>query len=413
MPYRELIKNFEKVRAYMRDFYVYGFKSRTEYDRRSARSYDDERRRIEGWLGGYMRFTQTPEGKNVFLSIDSRTVKHDPLHRAWKAKSFTDGDITLHFLLLDVLWDSSLCLSLGEIIAGVDERLAQAAAPIAFDESTVRKKLKEYVALGLLKTQREGRKVLYSRTKSVDLLPLTDLLDYFTEAAPCGTLGSYLLDRLPDHESIFSFKHHYITQAMDDGVLAAVFDAMSQRRFVSAVLCSRHVPTAIRVRFLPLRVQISTQNGRQNLIAWHEGRNRLATYRLDNLSDVCLEEVCPRFEELRRSLKRSERHIWGVNAQWSLKRTERVEFDIRIGPGEQHILRRLEREKRCGELRRVDDFHWRFTADVYDTQEMHPWIRTYICRITRLRFSNRTAENNFKEDLREMYRLYGLEVGKR
>ena len=39
MAYSELIKNFEKVRAYMREFYVYGFKSRTEYDAKSARSY--------------------------------------------------------------------------------------------------------------------------------------------------------------------------------------------------------------------------------------------------------------------------------------------------------------------------------------------------------------------------------------
>ena len=29
--YSELIKNFEKIRSYMRDFYVYGFKSRDEY----------------------------------------------------------------------------------------------------------------------------------------------------------------------------------------------------------------------------------------------------------------------------------------------------------------------------------------------------------------------------------------------
>ena len=50
MAYNELIKNFEKVRAYMREFYVYGFKSRTEYDAKSARSYDDERRRLESWL---------------------------------------------------------------------------------------------------------------------------------------------------------------------------------------------------------------------------------------------------------------------------------------------------------------------------------------------------------------------------
>ena len=36
--YSELVKSFEKIRAYMREFYVYGFKSREEYSAKSARS---------------------------------------------------------------------------------------------------------------------------------------------------------------------------------------------------------------------------------------------------------------------------------------------------------------------------------------------------------------------------------------
>lgn len=36
MAYSELIKNFNKVRDYMRDFYVYGFKSREGYTKKSA-----------------------------------------------------------------------------------------------------------------------------------------------------------------------------------------------------------------------------------------------------------------------------------------------------------------------------------------------------------------------------------------
>lgn len=67
MAYNELIKNFNRIRDYMREFYVYGFKSREEYIGRSARSYDDERRRVESWLGDYMQFRQTPGGKQVFL----------------------------------------------------------------------------------------------------------------------------------------------------------------------------------------------------------------------------------------------------------------------------------------------------------------------------------------------------------
>lgn len=81
MAYSELVKNFNRIRDYMREFYVYGFKSRDEYTRKSARSYDDERRRLESWLGDYMQFRQTPDGKNVFLSIDSRVSRHNLLYK--------------------------------------------------------------------------------------------------------------------------------------------------------------------------------------------------------------------------------------------------------------------------------------------------------------------------------------------
>lgn len=52
-----------------------------------------------------MRFTQTPEGKNVFLLVDSRVTRKNPFYKAWKAKSFTDGDITLHFAIFDILYE--------------------------------------------------------------------------------------------------------------------------------------------------------------------------------------------------------------------------------------------------------------------------------------------------------------------
>ena len=64
MAYSELIKNFEKIRGYMREFYVYGFKSREEYTAKSSRSYDNERRRVESWLGEYMSFGQDEDGRS-------------------------------------------------------------------------------------------------------------------------------------------------------------------------------------------------------------------------------------------------------------------------------------------------------------------------------------------------------------
>ena len=160
MAYSEVVKNFNRIRDYMQEFYVYGFKSREEYTRKSARSYDDERRRLESWLGDYVQFRQTTDGKNVFLSIDSRSIGHNPLYKAWKAKSFTDGDITLHFLLMDVLAKAEDALGIDEIMEEMDAYFDAFQEGKLIDESTLRKKLKEYVSEGILVTEKRG-KALY------------------------------------------------------------------------------------------------------------------------------------------------------------------------------------------------------------------------------------------------------------
>ena len=90
---------------------------------------------------------------------------------------------------------------------------------------------------------------------------------------------------------------------------------------------------------------------------------------------------------------------------------EHMEFTVRYGADEGHIHRRLEREKRCGTVEKLDAATSRFSADVFDASELVPWIRTFICRITDIRFSNKALEAQFLNDLKEMYALYGLEGG--
>ncbi|MBQ1703073.1 MAG: WYL domain-containing protein, partial [Oscillospiraceae bacterium] len=193
MAYSELIKNFERVREYMRDFFVYGFKSRSEYDLKSARSYDNERRRIESWLGGYMGFRQDERGKNVFLSVDSRSAAENPLYKAFKAKSFTAGDITFHFWVLDLLADGR-AMSLREISgAFLSEYAARFESDFSLDDSTLRKKLREYVSLGLIHAEKRGREYIFKLSEDgVDLSSWSEALAFFSEADPLGLVGSFL-----------------------------------------------------------------------------------------------------------------------------------------------------------------------------------------------------------------------------
>lgn len=411
MAYSELIKNFSRIRDYMREFYLYGFKSRGEYTQKSARSYDNERRRIESILDGYMRFRQTPEGRNVFLSIDSRKVPHNPLYKAWKAGSFTDGDITLHFLLFDILYAPEVALTLQEITEAVDRKLAVFEEPRVFDESTVRKKLKEYAAEGLLIMEKKGKSVLYRRSEAAQL-PGRDVLDFFSETAPCGVIGSFLLDKMEAHPGHFAFKHHYITSSMDSEILCALFLAFREKREVTLETIHRPDGQTHVLKAVPLQIMVSVQSGRQYLMAAADHRQRIRSFRLDNILSVSPGEVCGEYDTLRGNLERMRQHIWGVSTHsFSGARMEHVDFTVRFGPDEEHIFRRLEREKRCGTVERISEDTARFSADVYDASEMIPWIRTFICRLTELHFSDPQLQEHFLHDLQEMAEMYGVEGG--
>ena len=80
---------------------------------------------------------------------------------------------------------------------------------------------------------------------------------------------------------------------------------------------------------------------------------------------------------------------------------------VRIGPGEDYILRRLERERRCGTVERTGETTWRFQAEVYDPSELLPWLRTFTGRIVSLTCSDQTVVDTFRADLAQMREMYG------
>ena len=406
MAYSELIKSFEKIRDYMRDFYVYGFKSREDYTKKSARSYDDERRRIESWLGGYMAFRHTAEGKNVFISVDNRSVTFNPLHNAWKAKSFTDKDIVLHFCVLDILADGA-ALRVGEITDGVADYLSHTDTPFEIDESTVRKKLKEYTEMGILRDEKRGR-FLYFRLAedNVDISAWEDAAAFFSEEAPFGVVGSYLLDRQSEAPEHFSYKHHYLLHTLDTQILFDALCAMKEKRCIDIVNFSVRKDAEHEHRVYPLRFYISTQNGREYLLAYHYKFRKPMFFRLDNIRSITPGPVESRYEKYEGFADKFDENLWGVSTGGDYS-VDHVELTLRVGDEESYIIDRLEREKRHGRIEAVDEHTYRFVADVYDAGELVTWARTFIGRVVRFESDNRYVVDRFYDDIRRMAEMYG------
>ena len=293
----------------------------------------------------------------------------------------------------------------------MDRKLAVFEEPHVFDESTVRKKLKEYAAEGLLIMEKKGKSVRYRRSEATQL-PGRDVLDFFSETAPCGVIGSFLLDKMEAHRGHFAFKHHYITSSMDSEILCALFLGIREKREVTLETIHRSDGQTHVLKAVPLQIMVSVQSGRQYLMAAADHRQRIRSFRLDNILSVSPGEVCGEYDTLRGNLERMRQHIWGVSTHsFSGARMEHVDFTVRFGPDEEHIFRRLEREKRCGTVERISEDTARFSADVYDASEMIPWIRTFICRLTELHFSDPQLQEHFLQDLQEMAEMYGVEGG--
>lgn len=408
MAYHELIKNFNKIREYMKQFYVYGFNSRSGYGAKSARSYDNERRRIESWLGDHMSFRQEASGKVSFLSVDTREIRQNPLYNAFKAKSFTANDIMLHFYLLDILSSASDGMGAGEITETISDyylSFFENAEPV--DISTVRKKLKEYERLGIFKSVRKGNRVIYSMNEDVEIgKGLEDALCFFSEADPFGIVGFFILDKLPHtDQDYFRFKHHYILHAFENDVLYSLFDAIRQKKKTRLRLMARKAASGYSIDILPLKIYISTQNGRRYVLGHEYARSQFNLFRLDHIETAVLQDTELEWDEYVLRAAEFARPLWGVAFHKDLH-TEHLEMTLYIEPWAEYILERLKREGRHGVIERLDDTHYRYAIDVYSAEEMLPWLRSFTGRITSLSCSNESVTKRFYDDLETMREMY-------
>lgn len=419
--FNELIKSFAKSREYVRDFFVYGFRTRDEFPGWSGRTYDNERRRVESWLSGYVRQEQSRRGKNIYLSIDSNLLETNPLYRVWKAKSFTDNDIRLHFFILDYLRESK-----GETVDEITDGILD-EYDVCLDSQMVRRKCNEYAREGLLEKIRAG-KTLRFRLKdnfrdTVQKFPaLSDAVQFYQLTAPLGVLGDTILDSICAQNDCFRVKHSFLVYTLEDEILLSALDAMHNKCTVSLTVQGTRRRTEQTIQGIPLRIFISTRTGRRFLCLYIPGTNRFVMCRMDAVKAVMktdemqrLQEgqTVPGYDTLRAVLTKNQALLWGVSfgtvpaISDGNTCTQHVRLTLHIDERrEQFILNRLRREHNGGTITHVSKDTYAYDVDVFDANEMLPWIRTFTGRILDIESDSPRVKRVFRQDLRKMYEMY-------
>lgn len=416
--FSELIKSFDKTRDYMRDFFIYGYKVRSDFNRKSSRTYDDEKRRVESWLGDYLRYEDSARGRRISICVDSGHVHENPLYRAYYSKSFTDNDIRLHFFILDVLRDKAP-LSLRELTEELDGRFG-----ILFDEQTVRNKLREYADEGIILTEKRGKTAYYRASDERpdklfdEISGLADAVKFYSETQKFGVVGNSILKSSGLKNDLFFMKHNYIVHTLEDEMLLKITEAMRLKRLVvlrSFSAKQRHsaAPPENENTVLPLQILSSVQTGRRYLAGYLPDIGRFNSFRLDSIRSVKLAERAENYELIREKYEKNIKKCFGVS--FGERRDSGTVVPIKITlrideKTEGFVIERLEREKRCGTVERIAENTFAFTADVFDPFEVMHWAKTFIGRIVSVEGGCAAARDMFLRDVYRMEKMYARDA---
>ncbi len=404
--FSELIKNFDKTRSYVRDFFIYGYKVRSDFSRKSSRTYDDEKRRVESWLGDYISYSTSERGKQTCICVDSGHIAENPLYNAYYSKSFTANDIRLHFFILDILADEYM-LSLKELYNAIDQRFGA-----IFDVQTIRLKLKEYIGEGLITAEKDGRTVYYrlSSDRVTDFMEvfegLPDAVRFFSEQANFGIVGNSLMRSADISNDIFRMKHNYIVHTLEDILLPDILQAIDEKRYITVESFGAGSSVIHTARLVPFQIISSVRTGRRYLACCDTKYKNICTVRLGFIKSVKVEEVCGNFDTLQRKYQSCLSRCYCVSMSRP-KDVKPLKLVIRTDPDETFIPERIRREMRLSTLEELGGGRYLLTIDCGDPNEAMPWVKTFIGRIESIEGGEPIVINRFLRDIKRMEKMYG------
>lgn len=411
-PFNELIKSFDKIREYLRAFTVYGYKQREDFDHKSLRTYDNEKRRIQSYLSPYISEQTSSHGKRLGINFDYLSITCNPLFDGFKTKSFTKNDIMLHFILLDLL-KSYPKLTLNEIYEHtLSDYLEHFETCKMFDQRTLRIKIHEYMTNGIILEEKEGKSFYYHLAPTpIDDLPGTTkthllyALSFYQNISPLGILGHFLLEQEDYNSPYFAFSHLHFSHTVDELILFDLLNAIKAQKTIQLVHTSGSENTV-----LPLKIVDNVEQGRRYVMVYHYQDTRYKFYRLDKLLKVKpLETTDNTFMQKRRIIDTLLDTTWGValGGMDYPHHLEVWELILHIDETyEQALIAKIEQAHQEAILQRVgpDTFH--YTLSILDANEAMPWLRQFIGRIQSIHCTNHQALNRFIKDIKLMKSYY-------
>ena len=416
------ISDVNMLRDFVREIYVESFHARDDHisiHSASGRSEGEAKSRLHAFFEEHF-ITKNSKNEDI-LKFDSRLVPQNPLFAIWKMCHFKPEYLTRDFALFDLLSQKEYEDGLSDYDLKCDDS-GKNLLGFYTDKPISHTQLDLYIPSllnnGIIKAEEsiknDGR--LLKRTyKLVDTKELQNLIknnpeilsaiQFASETFPCGVIGSYIIDSIDmqDCLPIITFKHHVIYNTLDSEAIYTIFSAINEKRSVIIKWKEKIISVT------PIQVRFCARDGRSYLVYYtddeqYKGFN-IANF--ENIVSVKKLEKCSYFDSLIADYNSIRTNLWGKSIKPGINKTEHIDFTIQYNNTEMYALKRLQRETFSGQIKNNPNKNEAtFSAELFDSQELIPWIRSYFGRITQFHFKNEELQQQLENEIEEMYARY-------
>ena len=211
---------------------------------------------------------------------------------------------------------------------------------------------------------------------------------------------------------LFHIKHNYMIHSLEDILVPEILKAIDDKCsiIIKKFTWKKDEEPAEEI-IIPMQILVSVQTGRRYIAGYVPKTRRFSTYRLDRIKFIKRNIVCTDYDRLRERYEVNIHRCFGVSfgdrRESGNVNAIKITFTV-DEKKELYVIERLEREKRCAVVEKTGDGLYTLTADVFDPNEIMHWAKTFIGRIVSIDGGTEKIRLRFYNDIRRMYRMYGI-----
>lgn len=223
--------------------------------------------------------------------------------------------------------------------------------------------------------------------KDIDTNNFCNMINFFSETTALGVVGTFINNRIGNKKNIFSYKHMYFYNTLNDYNICDLLYAIKNKLWIKVFY--RNGINLISQSFVcyPIEIRQSTYNGRQHLICYNPKFRSVTSIRIDFIDRIAETDFHENHNAEIENAKESTKYLWGVgyndflngNVKGKIK-VHNISVKLKVEDNEEYIVDRVVRESRIGKFS-IEKNILTFTATVTQPGELYSWIKTFAKRI--------------------------------